>query len=38
MPGYLIIPYNFELDDLEKFLKENKYEMFKIKEKVNKHL
>ena len=35
MPGYLTIPFNFDLDELIKYFNENKYELFKIKEKVN---
>lgn len=34
MPGYLTIPYNFEIDDLVKYFHQNKFELSKIKEKV----
>jgi len=34
MPGYLTIPFNFEIDDLVKFFHQNKYELYKIKDKV----
>lgn len=34
MPGYLTIPYNFDIDELIKYFNQNKYELFKIKEKV----
>ena len=34
MPGYLTIPYNYDMDELKKFFFENKFNIFKIKEKV----
>lgn len=34
MPGYLTIPYNYDMEELKKYFFENKFDLFKIKEKV----
>jgi hypothetical protein len=37
MPGYLTIPYNYEIDEMSKFFYENKLEILQIKKKVIKY-
>ena len=34
MPGYLIIPFNFELEKLKNYFNENKSELFRIRKRV----
>jgi hypothetical protein len=34
MPGFLVVPYDFEANGLFSFFKENKNELFRIRQKV----